>query len=210
MIAAAPRGPRPDLEEQHAGKEHDCKKADDQPDVDPKSVARAPAVRAEHLRGRDIRRQRVPAGARKLANRGDRRLREGVSLRASRNRNSAEESSTVGSIQCCEPTSTQRSPGDTEPVGGDDDDGCLKLAELRPHEVGVALRLPEHVGVVDEVLLVGDQRDLDRVATLCCGLEMAKEPELQCLRRPIRERRVERFRFQVVARRIAVPCCRRR
>jgi hypothetical protein len=63
--------------------------------------------------------------------------------------------------------------------------------------------------VVDEVLLIGDEGDLDRVAAFRGGLEVAQELQFDSLRGPIRERRVERFRFQVVARRIAVPCCRR-
>jgi hypothetical protein len=77
-------------------------------------------------------------------------------------------------------------------------------AELGGHKLGVLLRPAEHPGVVGEVLLGGDERDLDRVATLFRRLQEAEQVELDRLRRPVRERGVEPLGLEVMARRVAV------
>jgi hypothetical protein len=62
----------------------------------------------------------------------------------------------------------------------------------------------EHPRVVREVLLGGDEGDLDRIAALVRGLQEAEQVELDRLRRSFGERGVEPFGLEVVARRVAV------
>jgi hypothetical protein len=77
-------------------------------------------------------------------------------------------------------------------------------AELAAHELRVPLRPAEHRRVVGEVVLRRDERDLDRVAAPLGRLQDAEELELDGLRRPVGEGRVEQLGLEVVARRVAV------